>query len=596
MTDYIFDWARDIYRSAILRQLHELSDLGGERRTLNTESEIASHVPQRDQRGGNSAHGSSLPSSFWFHDTRNQGHSFNQNISASQNPILHRFLDSQRSQPPNSHQYADREAREQPILSQRAVRGRFDSDEGVARDAAVIKTRCFGLLINESNAKQVVDSIAPQEDLSTFLRASFQAYDRHILWFEHERDIHNLEICWTGHSRMSNLSLDTQSEVYAKICISYYLTNDWELVRELAYIAISRKALKVLDEQIGDKSYSLFCLSENLGTLVGSDDVANLCWNVQRQTKLHHLQAAIARSQLVISSTGGERRPKRGGHASSNVELVKDERNGIRSVVFNVYRRCKIGNRELEENSLCYHEVLHKLSNDNAAPCYSLRFSLRLVLHDFVCVYGKQKGTKPAGPNLGLFQMKERNTSMTAYDLAEVLRYARRRRIVYFTIPEGKTLIEVQTKQRNREDKVLWEQQKEKDAGKSVVELTQWINNLAGRSRSSRSNSPSRTSSRIPSPFGHANDYPSGQSRFSREYTVPPTLYSQLGSRLTHSTTPSHPRRLSRDRSSTSHSRGWRSRGRSAAVSESTRLSRRSPSPLRYAAPTVEDDDSSMES
>ena len=131
----------------------------------------------------------------------------------------------------------------------KAFGGKRDSEKGVFRRADVIKTRVLGLMINEANAELLLNSIPTEGEVSNFIKSSFRAWDRFVLQFAHESDPFALERHWMGCSEPLRPTENFQSGIIAKICISYYLTEDWEIVREMAYVAISEKALKVLGIQ-----------------------------------------------------------------------------------------------------------------------------------------------------------------------------------------------------------------------------------------------------------------------------------------------------------------------------------------------------------
>ena len=188
----------------------------------------------------------------------------------------------------------------------------------------------------------------------------------------------------------------------------------------------------------------MFHVRPEFGTWVDIKDLKGLFMSVGEQTRLHQLQAAIARAQLVVSGAKDTGRSERGGA----VNLVKDREGGIRKIVFHVYQRCKVGNREPTESFLRCHETQHELKNQGREPAFGLEDPLKSVRHDSVIVYGDQRGMKPGGPYFCLFSIKD-ISHLHKRNLVERLTVVKAAQSAYFTIREGRSLREVANMQRN---------------------------------------------------------------------------------------------------------------------------------------------------
>ena len=362
----------------------------------------------------------------------------------------------------------------------------------------MIKTRSLGLLIKEDNAKLFFDSIESPKEVANFFSTSFRAMDSYVLRLGHENELHALNQCWIGPSDMRRSSRTLESEIFVKICISYYVTKQWEILREMSYVAISVNALKVLHNLSKDETRSLFKLPADLGTSVDCMDLRVLCTNLQKHGILHHLQAAFARTQLLVSGAGNASYSSRSS-STRGPEVIHGKGHEIRKMVFEMYAKCKTGNREPDESFLCCHEVQHELKDPGVAPMSIFGDGLKKIRGNNVFVYGEQKGRKPEGPNLCLFLIRPKDASLSKQTILTYLRGARSLEQAYYTIREGRSVLEIKNVERNSE-KILIKQQKNGSEEKCSGELREWIRLLNKRRSRSRSPSMSRPSfSRRPS-------------------------------------------------------------------------------------------------
>jgi len=192
------DWARDIYRTAVITELRILAAPDADVSTVFTDTEIFSSGARKT--GGA--------------------------VAGDKASVFYR-------------DHGDAQAAFKTL----------DSDVGVVRHAAPIESRFRALVITEESVQRFTNSIS--EDI----RASFigqildQFYspDADPVAFTVE-DLNCLEKTWTGHVRQGSrggVCIKT-TRLYTAYVVIYYLSPSWEQIRELCLISIAERALDIL--------------------------------------------------------------------------------------------------------------------------------------------------------------------------------------------------------------------------------------------------------------------------------------------------------------------------------------------------------------
>jgi hypothetical protein len=202
IVDYVFDWARDIYREAIICELRHLAannttSLGNDSDVFSLEDRVA-FWPQLPQV--------SELSSDEEEDTTKLKNSAGADI---QDPL-------------------------------RA----FDSPYGVLRDARYIRSRFITLYITEDNLSVLMESMkTPEkarraaENILQYLKDSFGVT---------REALDSLDLQWTGKDRENMILYSPEKVFLVNITVSAYLSPDWEQTRELCCLAVAEGVVEEL--------------------------------------------------------------------------------------------------------------------------------------------------------------------------------------------------------------------------------------------------------------------------------------------------------------------------------------------------------------
>ena len=248
--DYIFDWARDIYREGVIRGLKKLAVSDSiSRSPTYQDSDILSSVTQVEK---------------WV------------------------VADQHRMEPTWSE--------EQETTGVKDALRSFDTRQGVIRDIRYIQSRCFGLHITQDNLGAFLGSTSSEQtskQLAVLLLT-------HLLegWRVKGETLTALESDWTGKDR--GLEYRDQETTFLVVAtVAAYLTTDWEQTRELSYIAVEEGAINRLLKYTGLRLADGSTLSDL--PFVDKAAFSDILLVLRRQPAGANLLACISR---VCLSTG----------------------------------------------------------------------------------------------------------------------------------------------------------------------------------------------------------------------------------------------------------------------------------------------------
>lgn len=199
--DHIFDWARDIYRPAILRHLKFLSDPGSSNApSVTHDSDIFSNNPPAPSPIGS--------------------HSDFEDIAIN---------DGEGSE--ISHEYG-------PLRL-------LNSPKGVLRDVAFVEYDFLSVTVTGDNVSTILQcfdhnpaaKLARALLLSLCFQGGMAVVDGETLCA--------LETFWTGEVRPTK-SLTARRKIYARFICKVWLTDDWVIKKQLSCLAISKDAIDAL--------------------------------------------------------------------------------------------------------------------------------------------------------------------------------------------------------------------------------------------------------------------------------------------------------------------------------------------------------------
>jgi hypothetical protein len=208
IVDYIFDWARDIYRPYILRQLKSLTTgLTFDQISLTDDSDIMS------MRRNISNWIQAAPSTI-------VGPDFEQDLG-----------------PPDIA----------PRLDHQSLLGISipNTKLGTLRSASLAESRIEGLFITEQNVTKFLQ-LAGVEDSARQL-VNFLAKWNELLLLTGD-DLDELEEIWIGRSSFATgpSAPTNSSQFYVLMEVKTFISISWTIVRQLTYLAISKQAFEII--------------------------------------------------------------------------------------------------------------------------------------------------------------------------------------------------------------------------------------------------------------------------------------------------------------------------------------------------------------
>lgn len=183
--------------------------------------------------------------------------------------------------------------------------GDTHSPFGVVRDASNIETRFLSLHITEANVDELWGSLPAhlRETATTFVDTLRPSLDSS--WRVTRKTLFSIQAAWTGDVNAPefaggiNTDIASDEIFFTNIVILFHMTDDWTLVRQLTYLAISEGALQVLLSRHSPPG--LLRDLEARTPIVDRSSIELFIMSIRRQTIASSLTAAV--SMLCISSS-----------------------------------------------------------------------------------------------------------------------------------------------------------------------------------------------------------------------------------------------------------------------------------------------------
>lgn len=300
--DHIFDWARDIYRPTVLRHLKSLSSNGAS----NGSSDTMSMDNDSDV--------------FSLHHSIGTWMKRTQSIA-----------------PSNAGDTSDFEAIFDIVRPLRNL----DSAEGVFRHVSFVDSEFLGIHITRDNANTLLLLADTPQQAVAFARKLLKALLNSRSMLLTEETLIELEDIWTGGASHFGNPVGTTTEFVVRLLLTQSLSNDWNQVRELSYLAASQEGLDVLVNRSGLRRPSQATAS--------ACDQQSVKAIVRRQLSIpavRGLRAAIAREALSLEMTV----LLHDGTTSEQLVAFKWEKDQTYGLIRKVYRKHKVGMREPHES------------------------------------------------------------------------------------------------------------------------------------------------------------------------------------------------------------------------------------------------------
>ncbi|KFY35801.1 hypothetical protein V494_05585 [Pseudogymnoascus sp. VKM F-4513 (FW-928)] len=210
--DYVADWARDIYRPSILKHLKStVSQIAYDQVSLSNDSDVYSLKRQISNW---------IPAP----PTLVEANEMYESIPSDQGPISHRSI--------------------LPVPIPNTERGSL-------RSAALFESRIFGLRLTEDNVKYLLRfsmGVDKNPDKSeTLARDILKLFSESDCIAIPETDLDFLEDSWTGDiNSKTRASTSNSATFYTLVEFSTFMTNTWNIAKEISYLAVSKPALNAL--------------------------------------------------------------------------------------------------------------------------------------------------------------------------------------------------------------------------------------------------------------------------------------------------------------------------------------------------------------
>jgi hypothetical protein len=201
IVDYIIDWARDIYRPAILRHLKALATSDPyDKISLTADSDIFSVYPHKQTLD-------------WLQDME-------LNSGGPTAALDHQSL------------------LKTPIPNTKL---------GTLRSCSLIKSSTAGIYLTEHNVRPLLEYAVAETGARKIINFITQWDEIFLLTGE---DLYNMEEIWTGEvGATGETSIDTRiSGFYVILECRYFIDVGWNIVREINYLAVSKKAFEIMVE------------------------------------------------------------------------------------------------------------------------------------------------------------------------------------------------------------------------------------------------------------------------------------------------------------------------------------------------------------
>lgn len=333
--DYIFDWARDIYRHSIMRDLHNLS--------TNNMSETDPLYYSMAGRGLMKTTKSSMRPI----EISDRG-----NVTQSTKNQLKKL--SSTSLPPVENL---------GFLN-------IVLPEGVIRDASFLESRFLALQLNKNDVDTFLASFNSDDEAADWTRKILE-YQPHA-WKVAPGTIQELERISTGNFHTSGRGDHPDEMSFLNLAIHFHMSPTWQPVRQITCISFSEAALNLLVSRFGiDCEFSH-------QPQVALATITDIFLPIFNQSVIDYLTDAVSMVCLSSCFSSTDREKSRPTVLAERPEehyagLEPTNSPHLITLVTAVYENHRIGRREPSDPYLSFsccqlrHDKLHPISNDTTS-------------------------------------------------------------------------------------------------------------------------------------------------------------------------------------------------------------------------------------
>lgn len=223
----------------------------------------------------------------------------------------------------------------------RPLRGLDWIGGGVFRHACFVDSEFLGIHITGDNASTLLLLAKTPKQAVAFARKLLKALLNGTSILLTEETLIELEDIWTGGASHFANPVAPATEFVVRLLLKKSLSDDWNQVRELSYLAASQEGLDVLI-----KRSELRRPYQETASACDQQSVKAIVKRHLSVPATRSLRAAIAREALSLEIT--EDLAPDGGR-SERLVLTKEEKDQAHGLIHEVYRKHKVGMREPAE-------------------------------------------------------------------------------------------------------------------------------------------------------------------------------------------------------------------------------------------------------
>jgi hypothetical protein len=325
----------------------------------------------------------------------------------------------------------------------------FKTPQGLIRDARIIESSLRALYITRDNAQTLLKGFENKKDAENFARSVLATLGRRCVVLDGEHVLNTIEDKWTGNVRPRRSLRSQTSKVYAQFRVSYFINRTWEQIRELSYIAVAENAREELIEAAkltkGAVRRSRFAPPE-----CPEEEIYRAIDGFLQRSVRNDFTSALARRTYTLNM---EEMPVISMESTEVQEttsfrmikkLDKDRQSpgvGMNGLVHYIYQKCRILNREPSEPFI---RASARVDHDGRSLWDGWKVGDELLSHerhlDRVLVYGdiQKSAAQGSEQKLCLYVLDGKPEDLNIFSITVKLLWFLKNESVYGTVLKGK--------------------------------------------------------------------------------------------------------------------------------------------------------------
>lgn len=257
----------------------------------------------------------------------------------------------------------------------------LDSAKGVVRHASLIDSEFLALYITGDNAGTMFHSLSKKEHIRPFARRLLRALLHKKSLILTERTLNALEDLWTGGASHLEYRTSAETEFVVRIILRSSLTDNWEQVRELSYLAVAKADLDVI---VKFAEWDRVPVSDFKRMRCVQQSVIDRIKRSQSMSPKENIEAAIQRSAFSLEIDKNRGNGSMIESLTGSLQWVREaKRDQTNAIIHDIYDKNKRGLRPVSE------PFIRESSRLDGPPLSSTPISLNA---DLIDVYNSGSG------------------------------------------------------------------------------------------------------------------------------------------------------------------------------------------------------------